>query len=150
MEGQMLGNRSSLGERKGPWLTYSLTQSYTANSCFRHCSNQSGWLNLREARGRGRWGRVGCGGWHLFPQLFQAGATVRHCAPLLDKFQNEHVARSPIAWAMEGILLLINLFGPYLGCSLDFCKHFNHSEKGRGGLGFCAKYTVGRRASSMT
>ena len=30
MEGQMLGNRSSLGERQGPWLTYSLTQSLTA------------------------------------------------------------------------------------------------------------------------
>ena len=29
MEGQMLGNRSSLGERQGPWLTYSLTQSLT-------------------------------------------------------------------------------------------------------------------------
>ena len=27
MEGQMLGNRSSLGERQGPWFTYSLTQS---------------------------------------------------------------------------------------------------------------------------
>ena len=32
MEGQMLGNRSSLGERQGPWLTYSLFQSLTANS----------------------------------------------------------------------------------------------------------------------
>ena len=39
IEGQMLGNRSSLGERQGPWLTYSLTQSLTANSCFRHCNN---------------------------------------------------------------------------------------------------------------
>ena len=38
-EGQMLGNRSSLGERQGPWLTYSLTLTLTANSCFRHCSN---------------------------------------------------------------------------------------------------------------
>ena len=46
MEGQMLGNRSSLGERQGPWLTYSLTQALTANSCFRHCSNKSGWLNI--------------------------------------------------------------------------------------------------------
>ena len=27
MEGQMLGNRSNLGEMQGPWLTYSLTQS---------------------------------------------------------------------------------------------------------------------------
>ena len=35
MEGEMLGNRSSLGERQGPWLTYSLTLSLTANSCFR-------------------------------------------------------------------------------------------------------------------
>ena len=28
-EGQMLGNMSSLGERQGPWLTYSLAQSLT-------------------------------------------------------------------------------------------------------------------------
>ena len=53
MEGQMLGNRSSLGERQRPWLTYSLTQSLTANSCFRHCSNQSGWFYIQDARVRG-------------------------------------------------------------------------------------------------
>ena len=29
MEGQKLGNRSRLGERQGPWLTFSLTQSLT-------------------------------------------------------------------------------------------------------------------------
>ena len=29
MEGQMLGNRSNLGERQGPWLTYSITESLT-------------------------------------------------------------------------------------------------------------------------
>ena len=39
MERQMLDNRSSLGERQEPRLTYSLTKSLTANSCFRHCSN---------------------------------------------------------------------------------------------------------------
>ena len=38
MEGHMLGNRSSLGERQGHWLTYSLTQSLTVNLCFRHCT----------------------------------------------------------------------------------------------------------------
>ena len=29
MEGHMLGNRSSLGEMQGPWLTHSFTQSLT-------------------------------------------------------------------------------------------------------------------------
>ena len=29
MEGQKLGNRSRLGERQGPWLTHSLTESLT-------------------------------------------------------------------------------------------------------------------------
>ena len=84
MEGQKLGNRSRLGERKGPWLTHSLTESLThylstenagggaiccqfmfqtlpatsqdGSSLEFVAATEGRECNIQDARGRGLWG----------------------------------------------------------------------------------------------
>ena len=42
IEGKKLGNRSRLGERQGPWLSHSLTQSLTELLTHFRCSENAG------------------------------------------------------------------------------------------------------------